>query len=64
MSSGFHLFAADANEGNRDPGWAQDQWWEPVWNSMWIASTKSRSVSGASHQSDFIDSCLTIGDMY
>ena len=25
MSSGFHLFAADTNEGNRDKGWAQDQ---------------------------------------
>ena len=33
MSSGFHLFAADANEGNRDVGWAQDQGWERVWNS-------------------------------
>ena len=28
MSSGFHLFAADANEGNRDAGWAQDQDWK------------------------------------
>ena len=25
MSSGFRLFAADANEGNRNVGWAQDQ---------------------------------------
>ena len=25
MSSGFHLFAADANEGKRDVGWAQGQ---------------------------------------
>ena len=25
MSSEFHLFAADANGGNRNVGWAQDQ---------------------------------------
>ena len=25
ISSGSHLFAADANEGNRDVGWAQDK---------------------------------------
>ena len=25
MSSGFHLFAADANEGNREVGWTQNQ---------------------------------------
>ena len=28
MSSGLHLFATDANEGNRDAGRAQDQDWE------------------------------------
>ena len=64
MSSGFHLFAADTNEGNRDVGWAQDQGWEQVWNSMWIALANSRSVRGASHQSAFMGSCLTIGHMY
>ena len=41
MSSGFYLFAADVNEGNRDVGWAQDQGWEQVWNSMRIASANS-----------------------
>ena len=64
MSSGFHLFAADANEGNRDVGWAQDQRWEQVWNSLWIASAKSQRVRGASHQPAFMGSCLTIGHMY
>ena len=64
MSSGFHLFAAAANEGNRDVGWAQDQGWELVWNSLWIASAKSWSLRGASHQPAFMGSCLTIGHMY
>ena len=64
MSSGFYLFAADPNEGNKDVGWAQDQRWEPLWNSMWIASAKSWSVRGESHQPAFMGSCLTIGHMF
>ena len=64
MSSGFDLFAADANEGNRDVGQTQNQGCERVWNSMWIASANSRSVRGASHQPAFMDSSLTIGHMY
>ena len=63
MSSGFHLFAADANEGKRDVGWAQDQRWEQVWNSMGIASANSQSMRGVS-QPAFMGSCLTIGNMY
>ena len=31
MSPIFHLFVADANEGNRNVGWVQDQGWEWVW---------------------------------
>ena len=58
MSSGFHIFVADVNEGNRDVGW---EW---VWNSMWVASAKSKSVRGASHQPAFMGSCLIIGPMY
>ena len=64
MSSGFHLFAADVNKGNRDVRWAQDQGWEQVWNSMWIASAKSRSVRGASRQPAFMVNCLFIGHVY
>ena len=64
MSSGSHLFVTDANEGNRDVGWAQDQGWEQVRNSMWIASAKSQSMRGASHQPAFMSSCLTIVHMY
>ena len=64
MSSGFYLFAADVNEKNRDVGWAQDQGWEQVWNSMRIASANSWSVRGVSHQPAFMGSCLTIGHMY
>ena len=64
MSSGFHLFAADANEWNRDVGWVQDQEWKQVWNSMWIASAKSQSLRVASHQQAFMGSCLTIGNTY
>ena len=30
---------------------------------VWIASAKSRSVRGASHQPVFMGSCLTIGHM-
>ena len=41
---GFRIFVADANEENRDVGWAQGQGWEQVWNSMWIASAESQSV--------------------
>ena len=64
MSSGFHLLAADANDGNRDVGWPQDQGLEWVWNSMWISSANSRSVRGASHQPALMGSCLTIGHTY
>ena len=64
MSSGFYHFAADANEGNRYVRWAHNQGWERVRNSMWIASAKSQSVTGASHQPAFMGSCLTIGNMY
>ena len=50
MSSEFHYFAADANEGSTDVGWAQDQGWEQVWNSMWIALAKSQGVRNLTSQ--------------
>ena len=64
MSSGFHLFAADAGERNRDVGWAQDQGWEWVWNLIWIALANSWSMRGVPHQQAFMGSSLTIGHMY
>ena len=33
VSPAFHLFVADANEGNKDLGWVHDQGWEWLWNS-------------------------------
>ena len=59
MSSEFYFFAADANEGNRDVAWAQDQRWEQVCNSIWIALINSQRVREVSHQPVFMGSCLT-----
>ena len=43
-----------------EPPWEQNGL-PPMVNIMQIASAKSRSVGGASHQPAFIGSCLAIG---
>ena len=37
---------------------------ETFWNFVLIASAKSQSARGASHQSAFMSGCLTISDMF
>ena len=48
---------------------ARERPWEqnglpPMVNIMWVASAKSQSVRGASHQPALMDSCLTINHMW
>ena len=47
----------------REPPWKQNGL-PPMVNIMLIASAKSRSVRGASHQPAFMSSCLTISHTF
>ena len=47
----------------REPPWEHNGL-PPMANFMGIALAKSGSVRGASHQPDFMGSCLNIGHMY
>ena len=47
----------------KEPTWEQNGL-PPMVNIMKVASAKSRSMRGASHQPAFMGSCLTISHMW